>query len=126
MANNIKIDNETLELLIDELSWELENYDSIVMDRDELIEKICNMYDNSLGTEENIGNIYEVLSKRYISEYENSMEKCIKEINTLKSKLSNVSDNDYLKSLYNKLLSEEIEKKEKITKRFEKLKSVDH
>lgn len=126
MANNIKIDNETLELLIDELSWELENYDSIVMDRDELIKKICNMYDNSLGTEENIGNIYEVLSKRYISEYENSMEKCIKEINTLKSKLSNVSDNNYLKSLYSKLLSEEIEKKEKITKRFEKLKSVDH
>jgi len=125
MANSTKIDNETLEMLIDEISWELDNYDSIKLDCDELIEKIYSIYNNSLGTEENIKNIYDVLSKRYISEYENGIKKCDEEINSFKTKLSNASNNNYLKNLYTNLINEEIEKKKKITERFETLKSVD-
>ena len=125
MTNNTKIDNETLEMLIDEISWELDNYDSIKLDCDELIEKIYSIYDNSLSAEENIKNIYDVLSKRYISEYENGIKKCDKEINSFKTKLSNASNNNYLKNLYTNLINEEIEKKKNITERFETLKSVD-
>ena len=52
----MNIDKETLNLLIDEISWELENYDSIKINCDELSKKIHSIYDSSLGIEENIEN----------------------------------------------------------------------
>lgn len=121
----MNIDKETLNLLIDEISWELENYDSIKINCDELSKKIHSIYDSSLGIEENIENIYEILSKRYISMYENGIKKCDEEINRLTKKLSTSDDNDYLKSLFNTLIDKEMEKKKQITERFERLKSVD-
>lgn len=116
--------NVDFDFLFDEISWELSHYDSIEMDPDLLEEKICKFYDNDLEPDDNIRNIYEIISKRYIANYNEGIKKCNDVIAAYKEKLAKSSNNEYSCNLYNKLIKEETEKIQKIQERFEKLDSL--